>query len=363
MDDSLPTLFGFGLTLACLLALNAPSDAEAWPPLPQVDTHVMMPAQEWPYQPGSRTVKLYITYPGGALDTVDPETGLMLTLHNWGGTGWTGTADPEQLAKRYNVVAVCLDYLQSGPYDATAGPPYDFGYLQALDALRALYFVWHGLDEIDKPFAKDRVFATGGSGGGNVTLMVNKLAPRTFTCVIDKCGMAKLSDDIAFGLPNGTRLNAGYSRDPQSDRYLTKDAQALRFVGHPGHLATMRQLGNTAKLIVVHGATDDICPVADAREMVADMQAAGFDVEPHFITQADLDGKALKSTGHPLGDRTLIVFRFADKYLLPDSPDALRREGPADFERKDSEVRYSTANGVYVIDYVSGCPVGRFEQE
>ena len=40
-------------------------------------------------------------------------------------------------------------------------------------------------------------------GGGNITLMVNKLAPRTFAAAIDMSGMARLTDDIAFNLPGG----------------------------------------------------------------------------------------------------------------------------------------------------------------
>ena len=40
------------------------------------------------------------------------------------------------------VVALCVNYLQSGRKEAINGQePYDFGYLQALDALRALYWM------------------------------------------------------------------------------------------------------------------------------------------------------------------------------------------------------------------------------
>jgi hypothetical protein len=33
----------------------------------------------------------------------------MLSLHNWGGTGFTGAPAPETLAKRYDVVAIGVD--------------------------------------------------------------------------------------------------------------------------------------------------------------------------------------------------------------------------------------------------------------
>ena len=310
--------------------------------------------------PGARTVTVYIHYPDGSLDHVGPGTGLMLDLHNWGGTGTRGAADPDRLAKRYDVVAIGVDYLQSGPSEPE-DPPYDFGYLQALDALRVLHYVWSGLEAAAQPFARGRIYATGGSGGGNVTLMANKLAPRTFACAIDLSGMAKLSDDIAYGIPGRTGLDARYSSDPASARYLTADAQAIRFVGHPDHAGVMSALGNSAKLIVVHGTTDASCPVDDAREMAANLQAAGLDVEAHFVTDADLDGNALTTTGHSLGDRTRILFRFADTYLLPDSPQALVRRGECDFERRDESVVYPTPGGRFIISYAVGYPVGRFE--
>jgi predicted esterase len=344
-----------------LVGISLEANAAGWPVLPDADGTAMIPAQEWSVTPGPREVKVYVYYSGGAQKNVGPDTGLMLSLHNWGGTHWTGTADPKWLAEHYNVAAICVDYLHSGPTESRGPGPYDFGYLQALDALRALYFVFDGLDKAGKPFARGRIYATGGSGGGNVTLMANKLAPRTFACIIDKCGMARLTDDIAFNLPGGSRLDAGYRQDPADRDYLSADAQALRFVGHPDHLAKMKALGNTCTIVVVHGATDDVCPVADAREMVGNMRSTGLHVEPHFIEKADLDGKILTSTGHPLGDRTLIVDRFAGRYLTPASPDLCVRKGKCDFELRDEEVRYETPNGRYVISYRSGYTVGRFE--
>src|SRR5947208_8585568 len=145
---------------------------EKWPRLPEQDGAVEIPVQEWPLRPGPRTVRVLVRYPGGTLASVRKDTGLMLTLHNWGGVDFAGTADPRELADRLNVVALGVNYLQSGQKEAIDGPePYDFGYLQALDALRALAFVFHGLKSADRPFATGRTYCTGGSGGRNVTLM------------------------------------------------------------------------------------------------------------------------------------------------------------------------------------------------
>lgn len=190
--------------------------------------------------------------------------------------------------------------------------------------------------------------------------MANKLAPRTFACVVDMCGMKKLSDDVAFNLPEGTPLDARWSRDPKSHSFLSIDEQEIRFVGHAAHLAEMHRLNSSTKVIIVHGVEDTVCPYADAVEMVQLMTAAEMNVESHWITPADLDGTVFKSAGHALGDRTEIVFRVAGKYLGVDGPAVLRRTGKSDFDIRDT-IRYSTSNGAFVISYEAGFPVGTFE--
>lgn len=336
----------------------------AWPELPAANATVSIPAQEWPRRPGPRQVKVLVHYPGGRLENVNEKSGLMLSLHNWGGENCVGTADPRALADRLNVVALCVNYLQSGPEHTHSDPePYEFGYLQALDALHSLWWAKAGLKAKDRPFAEGRIYATGGSGGGNVTLMANKLAPRTFACVVDLCGMKKLSHDMAFNLPGGSELNARWSRSPTSPNYLSFDEQDLRFVGHPRHLATMKELGTTCRVVVVHGVDDTTCPFADAREMVTNMQALGLAVEPRFITKADLDGKVFTSSGHAMGNRTDIVFKVAGDRLAADGPRTLARLGPTDFDRRDELVRYRTPGGQFVISYAAGFPIGRFEPD
>jgi len=348
---------------AFLLLMVPTAVADDWPALPRENGLTEIPAQEWPQQPGPRCVRIRLVYPGGKLVGVSADTGVMLTLHNWGGEDCVGTANPEALASRLNVVAVCVNYLQSGRKASIEdSEPYDCGYLQALDALRALWFVCDGLKQIERPFDAGRIYCTGGSGGGNVSLMAAKLAPRTFACVIDICGMKKLSHDVAFNLPGGSDLDARWKRDPQSLNFLSVDEQELRFVGHPEHLTAQKQLGSTARVVVVHGVDDQTCPFEDAREMVDNMRAAGLDVEPHFVTKDQLDGTIFTSTGHSIGDRTEIVFRVAGKYLTPGGEQALRCQGKSDFERR-ADIRYRTSNGQFCISYDRGFPIGRFEPD
>ena len=318
------------------------------------------PAQEWPARPGPRAVRVWVHYPGGRLEGVTARTGMMLTLHNWGGTDCVGTADPRVLAREFDVVAVCVNYLQSGREESLEDSrPYDFGWLQALDALRAVAWVQRRLESRGLPFATSRLYATGGSGGANVALMANKLAPRSFAGVIALSGMNKLSNDIAYGEPGGSPLSARWSRAIDSPNYLAPGAQEIRFVGHPGHLATMKRLGASARVVVVHGVDDATCSIADAREMVANFGTAGLEILPVWVDVARLDGGVFRTSDHSLGDRTQIVLSVAGEWLRPDSPRALVRMGSSDFERRE-DIRYATSGGAFVISYREGIPEGRF---
>lgn len=324
--------------------------------LPATMGTVSIPAQEWPLKPGPREIAVHVRYPGAGakIEGVKADTGIMLSLHNWGGTASGGSADPGILANEFNVIAIGVDYLQSGPQASIKDPePYDFGCLQALDALRALHFVMSDLQRRGIAFDSARLFTTGGSGGGNVSLMANKLAPRTFAAVIDMCGMKKLTDDIAFNLPGGSSLNARYVRDPRHPFYLSPDRQELHDLGHPAHLARMKQLGCTAKIFTVHGVDDQTDSLVD--KYAANMTASGLDFTYVRVTKELVDGKIFTTTGHALGNRTAIVRRVAGEVLK-----ITRRQGATDFERKE-DIRYPTANGTWIVSYAKGWPEGRFE--
>ncbi len=330
--------------------------------LPEASGAFSVAAQEWPHRPGPREIAVHVCYPGGGLlHSVGTGTGVMLSLHNWGGTAFVGTAAPEFLTNAYDVIAVGVDYLQSGPWNAQAPWPYDHGWLQALDTLRALYAVLEGLRERGIRFASERLFAAGGSGGGNVALMANKLAPNTFAAVVDLCGMKKLGDSVAFDGGKGCNLDARYSRDPASPCYIDRDGQELRFLGHPGHLAAMRAQGCAARIFSVHGVTDDVCRFDEACEFADHMAASGLDFTFVPVTKELVDGIAFLSTGHDLGNRTRIVHRVAGHVLSPRGPHAGRRNGPHNFALR-GDVRYATPGGEWVVDYTKGAPAGRFER-
>ena len=152
-----PLFRGFLLLTMSLTIVGRARSAEGWPELPTKNATVSIPAQEWPQKPGPRMVGISIHYPDGTIGSVSKSTGLMLTLHNWGGTFCAGTANPDALAKRLDVVAICVNYLHSGRQASIEDPePYDCGYLQGLDSLRALWFLFDGLKQEACPRSREK---------------------------------------------------------------------------------------------------------------------------------------------------------------------------------------------------------------
>ena len=317
------------------------------PHLPPADAEVILPAQEAvPGEP--RQITLYLRYPGGALANVAPSTGLLLSLHNWGGTAFRNAPQPDPA--ELDVVIIGVDYYQSGDQEG-ALVPYDASYFQAVDALRALHFVYQGLTDFDRA----RLYATGGSGGGHVSLMVNKLAPRTLACLVDCSGMASLTDNLAYGDDS-----AHYSRDPASPAYLSPAMSEIRDVGHPAHLELMARLGNSCQVVILHGEDDPVCLAPDKRRVAEAMAAAGLRVDAHFFTAADVDGELVENSGHQIGDRTALLRHFAGRYLQPGSTDLCRLAGPCDFDLRET-LTYPVTGGAYEVSYAEGYPVLAFQ--
>ena len=339
-----------------LLALDAdvPEPAEqkkekkteaGWKGLPSMQK---FSGQEYRFQPGSREVEIYVREPGNGINS---NTGLMLLLHNWGGT-WKQTASwCNMLADRYNLITVSVNYLQSGEikHDQV---PYDHGLLQAMDCLRAVYTIRQQLKQAGVKWNSRRLYAAGGSGGGNVSEMVNKLAPSSFAVIVDICGMPGLTDDIAYGRGN---LNAGYSRDPESPKFLTPAMQEIRDPGNLLHLQRQKKINPSNKVVIVHGQDDLSCSVIDKINIFRNMIKAGFRPSGYFLCKSDIDGKIITSSGHPVGNRLLVIVRYAGRFLEEYGDFSAETTSPNDFE-KGEKVKFPCTGGKYIVDF-SGLPV------
>ena len=334
-----------------LLALNdkvpAVSAESAAPPAAAVAFNLeniqTFPGQEYSFAPGNREVMMYVKAPSRGIDA---HTGFMLLLHNWGGRYTMTVPWCDDLCDRYNVIAISVEYLQSGPKQAGDTAPYDHGLLQAMDCLRAIYHIQRQLDGAKVAYNPRRLYSAGGSGGGNVSQMVNKLAPASFGCIVDICGMPGLTDDIAFGRG---KLNAGYSESPDAPTYLSPAMREIRDFGHPGHLAAQKKINSANKVVIVHGLDDKYCSAVDKIAIYRNMAAAGFKPDAYFLTPAHVDGSVITDTGHAVGNRLEVIKRYGDVYLRPDG--AFRAQsGPTDFEQKH-KVSFPVTGGVYTVDF------------
>lgn len=321
--------------------------------MPEAKKLIQIPGQEYRFRPGQREFTVYVRYPDKG---VNDNTGLMLLSHNWGGT-WKYTAPwCDLLSNRFNLICLSVDYLQSGEvkHDQV---PYDHGLLQAVDCLRALYVVQQELDSKKIKFNRRRIYAAGASGGGNVSLMVNKLAPASFACIIDLCGMPGLTDQIAYGIG---KLNAGYSKDPASPKYLSPAMQEIRDPGNPVHLAIQKKLNPGNKVVIVHGLDDQSCNPADKMLIASVMVRANFRPDTHFLTGNDVDGVIVRNTAHSLGNRPEIISKFGGNYIAEDGKFAALIQGKSDFDAQN-EIVYPVTGGKYIISF-KGMPTVRFEK-
>ncbi len=310
------------------------------------------PGQEYRFKPGPRQVEMYVKEPTAG---INGNTGLMLLSHNWGGT-WKLTAPwCDILCDKFNLICISVNYLQSG-WTQDDPEPYDHGPLQAMDCLRALYHVRKLLAERGVRYNPRRCYAAGASGGGNVSLMVNKLAPQSFGCVIDLCGMPGLTDDIAFGVG---RLNAHYSPDPGAANYLSPAMREIRDPGNPAHLALQFQRNSANQVVIVHGLDDDYCSVTDKILIFRNMIAAGFRPAGHFVTPAMVDGIVLITTGHAVGDRPYVIAEYGKPYIAERGEFISVLPGPDDFDQRHV-VTYPVTGGVYRVDFAVGAPVLEF---
>ena len=332
---------------------GAKSAENPWPKLPEMSGTVEIEVRDDPAKP-ARKLAVHLVYSRNRLATVTAKTGIMLSLHNWGGTTWENTPNPNHLAENYDLLVIGVTYYQSGDKDGDP-EPYDYSYVQAMDVLRALHYVYQSLKDANHPFDATRIYCTGGSGGGHVTQMANKFAPNTFACIVDLSGMASLTDDIAYHLPGGSPANARYSRDPASPAYLSPDMQEIRDLGNPAHLALQAKSENHCQIVVIHGEDDPVCLAADKHRVVDAMRAAGLDVESHFITKADIDGKLITNSAHQIGERTYLLMNFAGKYLSPKSDQMRQLTKPNDFDRR-GVVAYPTSTGLQSISYAGDVP-------
>lgn len=127
----------------------------------------------------------------------------------------------------------------------------------------------------------DRVYVSGRSYGGYLTLASLTFHPDLFAAGIDICGMSDL--ESFFRNTEPWIAVAAYTKygHPESDRELLADLSPIHRIDQV-----------RAPLLVVHGAHDTNVPVSESQQIVAELQARGavaemlmFDDEGHEIVK------------------------------------------------------------------------------
>jgi hypothetical protein len=124
----------------------------------------------------------------------------------------------------------------------------------------------------------------------------------------------------------------------------------IRDFGHPLHCRLLHEANPALKIVIVHGVEDASCPVLPKILQYHNMLAVGLDVDAHFLTQFDVDGVAVTTTGHPVGDREQVVIKYADVYMREDAPLAKSTAAPSDFTRRGT-FDYPTGKGKFTITF------------
>ncbi len=262
-------------------------------------------------------------------DEINNGTGLMVLLHGWGGTYHQYDAYCEDWRNRYNVVTLQVNYRNS----CDGSPIYDFGKYQAIDVLRTMQYVRENYRIND-----ERIIGWGGSGGGQVILQAAKMAPNTFSVVIECAGITKPSDaqDVVQKYkndsPGGWQANA-----LGKENAYTPDERQIR---SPQYHAAFYK----AKTYILHGDADEVVDVQHAIDMHQALLDAG---KPAVL-------KIIENGNHAFGnalDETENTRQKATDKCVSEDILNLRTDGVTDFERRSVIDLPVDSGAVYRVSY------------
>ena len=223
-----------------------------------------------------------------------------------GGGMWTGSradmALPARQLASAGYVAFAVDYRLN---DAATGRHRWPAQLD--DVQRAVRWVRATADE--HGVSPGRVGAYGWSAGGQLAALLGaretRVADTTLTpissrvaCVVDLAGDVDLAAYTRPPALDEVVALLGGTPDEVPERYL--DASPLSWID-----------GHTAPFLIVHGAADDVVPVAQSQRLVSALRAAGVAVRYVELPDAGHDALTWSRVGST-------VLAFLGRHLRPD---------------------------------------------
>ncbi|MFH1009550.1 MAG: prolyl oligopeptidase family serine peptidase [Candidatus Latescibacterota bacterium] len=297
--------------------------------------------------PGREGIEILVTEP---VSGVTEETGAMLLVHGWGGSGLDYARDAHVYANLFDLVVVRVGFREAGTASRCGevgswDVPYDASKLQTVDCLRALGYV---LSEY--PVNKKRVYGWGGSQGGHIIMLASLWAPNTFAGVVSCCGLSKLT----------TRSEV------ESGEYGSDMVQRNKEMGICGFVELvlgpnvafsdaeldLRNVQKLARLVpdevayhLIHGTRDDAADMRHTTVLYTEMVRAGRRPHLHLIEEGE---HSLAGAAQDEDTRLKATLKYASMVL-----DRKRPSDCTDFDAR-MQVEIPVSGGTYVVDYASG---------
>ncbi|WP_167568819.1 DUF2920 family protein [Brevibacillus migulae] len=227
-----------------------------------------------------------------------------------------------------------------------------FGFLPALDYLVVLGEILKKYPEVNKK----KLIAYGSSYGGYIALLLGKLAPHTFSVVIDNSGYSKASihnlccKDFNTGSEVYRDANVtirGVSQEPwtllnESDPYYFSDScRSIRSLLEEKH-----RVPSETAYFIFHAENDKVCSTSDKEEVVKILEKYN-PVYFKKVTESDLDGVIFKNMSHGMGASLRGLF---DRVYSLDNQKLLRESDSTDFE-EGNEYHFDCGKKIYHVSF------------
>jgi hypothetical protein len=166
----------------------------------------------------------------------------------------------------------------------------EMGIWQAMDHLVALKILFEVVKENHAAICRERVYIYGQSHGGYLAYLCNLLSPGLFSGIIDNS--AYLFPYFMFHDRSVTKVGELITLEKRYHYFVSElsvDIQSYDLSW------LYRFFTNRAKIIVYHGADDEMIPIEEKKAFLENLPFVSL----HIVSEAD--GVMFRSTGHSLG--------------------------------------------------------------
>jgi len=243
----------------------------------------------------------------------------------------------------------------------TKGDHQDFGLIQAIDVLTVVADLKQ--NKKYKNINWSKLSIVGSSHGGYIASMCDKLAPNTFSTVVNNSGWIKAYIDFPYNKTSGnyatlkatTKDNNYWSKDKNDKNFLSLDHYEIRDLSHTKHLKKHLKIKDnikSCKYIFIHTSEDHLIPINEKDKYIKELEENGYDITYIRLSNlSQLDGKTFKNLKHGANASIkglVIDYIIKNRYKLNTIINN-------DFDL-NSKIKYTCKNGKYIINYKNKYP-------